>query len=241
MSQTNTSSDPARLPRSARRAQLLVAAQEVFASCGFHSASMEDIGTRAGVSKPVLYQHFSSKLELYLAVLDDLSADLLCTVESALHGPTTDGKSRLTRTVHAYFEFVDRAERPYRLLFESDLIHEPQVAQRVDRLARLVASMVGDVIAGETGLGESESMMLGVALAGMAQVTARHWINSGRPIPREAAADLVDALSWRGIRSFPAAESSEEDGPLARAQGPGPAPAAAVAVGELAADHSASP
>src|SRR5439155_136396 len=59
-----------RLPRSARRKQLLGAAQEVFVANGYHAAAMDDIAERAGVSKPVLYQHFPGKLELYLALLD---------------------------------------------------------------------------------------------------------------------------------------------------------------------------
>ena len=59
-----------RLPRDERRAQLLVAALEVFTAAGYHSAAMDEIADRAKVSKPVLYQHFPSKLDLYLAVLD---------------------------------------------------------------------------------------------------------------------------------------------------------------------------
>ena len=59
-----------RLPRDERRAQLLVAALEVFTASGYHSAAMDEIADRAKVSKPVLYQHFPSKLDLYLAVLD---------------------------------------------------------------------------------------------------------------------------------------------------------------------------
>src|ERR1051326_4833656 len=60
----------ARLPRLARRTQLLGAAQEVFVAQGYHAAAMDDIADRAGVSKPVLYQHFPGKLELYLALRD---------------------------------------------------------------------------------------------------------------------------------------------------------------------------
>jgi AcrR family transcriptional regulator len=59
-----------RLPRKARRAQLLESALEVFVAQGYHAAAMDDIAERAGVSKPVLYQHFPGKLELYLALLD---------------------------------------------------------------------------------------------------------------------------------------------------------------------------
>ena len=58
------------MPRSARRAQLLESALDVFVANGYHAAAMDDIAERAGVSKPVLYQHFPSKLDLYLALLD---------------------------------------------------------------------------------------------------------------------------------------------------------------------------
>ena len=64
-----------RLPRSARRKQLMAAAQEVFVAQGYHAAAMDDIADRAGVSKPVLYQHFPGKLELYLALLDKHADD----------------------------------------------------------------------------------------------------------------------------------------------------------------------
>ena len=69
-----------RLPRRERRAQLLDAAREVFVAQGYHAAAMDDIAEAAGVSKPVLYQHFPGKLELYLALLDESSASLVSTL-----------------------------------------------------------------------------------------------------------------------------------------------------------------
>src|ERR1700720_3780165 len=78
-----------RLPRHERRRQLLDAALEVFVSQGYHAAAMDEIAERAGVSKPVLYQHFPSKLELYLALLDESTDALVDTVRTAL-GSTTD-------------------------------------------------------------------------------------------------------------------------------------------------------
>src|SRR6202789_4667338 len=74
----------ARLPRQARRRQLLGAAQEVFVSQGYHAAAMDEIAERAGISKPVLYQHFPSKLELYLALLDQHADTLERQVRNAL-------------------------------------------------------------------------------------------------------------------------------------------------------------
>ena len=80
----DTRSRGQRLPRSARRAQLLEAAQAAFVESGYHAAAMDDIADRAGVSKPVLYQHFPGKLELYLALLDKHSEALEQLVREAL-------------------------------------------------------------------------------------------------------------------------------------------------------------
>src|SRR5438105_5889819 len=96
-----------RLPRSQRRRQLLGAAQEVFVESGYHAAAMDDIAERAGVSKPVLYQHFPGKLELYLALLDKHSEGLERLVREALES-THDNKERVYATISAYFDFVSR-------------------------------------------------------------------------------------------------------------------------------------
>ncbi|HMC71403.1 MAG TPA: TetR/AcrR family transcriptional regulator, partial [Mycobacteriales bacterium] len=87
-----------RLPRSARRKQLLGAAQEVFVANGYHAAAMDEIADRAGVSKPVLYQHFPSKLDLYLALLDQHVEVLGEQVRSALSS-TDDNKERVTACI----------------------------------------------------------------------------------------------------------------------------------------------
>src|SRR5437899_7431393 len=96
----------ARLPRTARRKQLLAAAQEVFVAQGYHAAAMDDIAERAGVSKPVLYQHFPGKLELYLALLDQHCEALLQSVRTALES-TNDNKQRVAATMDAYFAYVE--------------------------------------------------------------------------------------------------------------------------------------
>ena len=94
-----------RLPRPERRAQLLASALEVFVAQGFHAAAMDDIAERAGVSKPVLYQHFPGKLDLYLALLDHHRGLLEQAVRDAL-ASTQDNKQRVIACVAAYFEFV---------------------------------------------------------------------------------------------------------------------------------------
>ena len=191
-----------RLPRRERRAQLLDAAREVFVASGYHAAAMDDIAEAAGVSKPVLYQHFPGKLELYLALLDSYSDALVAAVEAAL-ASTADNKLRVQATVQAYFDFVDDPGGAFRLIFESDLTNEAAVRNRVDRTNDACALLVSKVIAEDTGLTEAEAMLLAAGLTGQAQTAARHWLREGSTIPKDDAGRLVSTLSWRGISRIP--------------------------------------
>src|SRR5499433_914997 len=121
-----------RLPRPARRLQLLGAARDVFVAQGYHAAAMDEIAERAGVSKPVLYQHFPGKLELYLALLDESVEELVGLVRDALSS-TTDNKQRVPATFRAFFDFVGGTGEAFRLVFESDLSNEPEVRARLNR------------------------------------------------------------------------------------------------------------
>ena len=196
----------ARMARPARRRQLLGAAQEVFVAQGYHAAAMDDIAERAGVSKPVLYQHFPSKLELYLALLDQHSEHLVEKVREALHS-TTDNKQRVARSVAAYFDFVDGegtdGEGGFRLVFESDLRNDPAVRQRVERMTQACVEAIAETIAHDTGYRAEEAALLSIGLSGMAEVAARWWLSSEGRIPKERAVELLSGLAWRGISGSP--------------------------------------
>lgn len=192
----------ARLPRDERRAMLLSAALEVFTASGFHSASMDDIADRANVSKPVLYQHFPSKLDLYLAVLDLHIDSLVFAIQKAI-ASHKNNKNRVKATVDAYFGFIDSEGEAFRLLFESDMNVEPQVRERLNRMTYDCAVAVSAVISADTGLPKEESMMLAIGLIGSAQITARHWLEKDGKIQRDKASAMVTNLMWRGISGFP--------------------------------------
>jgi len=196
----------ARLPRDERRAQLLVAALEVFTAAGYHSAAMDEIADRANVSKPVLYQHFPSKLELYLAVLDLHIDSLVFAIQKAI-ASNRENSSRVAATVEAYFGFIDNEGEAFRLLFESDMNLEPQVRERLNRMTYDCAAAVSAVISIDTGLGKEESMMLAVGIIGTVQTTARHWLDRDGKIDRQRATELVMNLIWRGISGFPKSQS----------------------------------
>jgi AcrR family transcriptional regulator len=191
-----------RLPRDERRAQLLTAALEVFTAAGYHAAAMDEIADRAGVSKPVLYQHFPSKLDLYLAVLDLHVDSLVYTIQRAI-ASTHDNADRVRATVDAYFNFIEEEGEAYRLLFESDMNVEPAVRERLSRMTYDCAAAVSAIIAADTGIPEEAAMLLGVGLIGTAQFTARYWLERDGRVPRKAAADLVANLQWRGISGYP--------------------------------------
>lgn len=192
-----------RMPREQRREQVLDAARASFVAHGYHAAGMDDIAERAGVSKPVLYQHFPGKLDLYVALLDAGIDDLLANIETALRS-TTDNKQRVQATVAAYFDFVDDPQGAYRLVFESDLTNEAAVRERVERVERALAQEIAYVIAEDTALRKEEALLLGRGLQGMAHVAARGWLrDDGAGIPRDDAAALIAALAWRGISGFP--------------------------------------
>jgi AcrR family transcriptional regulator len=193
-----------RLPRLARRRQLLDAALEVFVARGYHAAAMDEIADRAGVSKPVLYQHFPGKQELYLALLDESVDRLIEAVAAALRS-TADNRQRVNATFAAYYEYIAEHTGTFRLVFESDLTSEPAVRERLEAADQRCADMISQVIKEDAGLADDEAHLLSIGLLGMAQVSARYWLNTVGTIPREAAEQLVARLAWRGISGWPRA------------------------------------
>jgi AcrR family transcriptional regulator len=191
-----------RLPRLARRRQLLDAALEVFVARGYHAAAMDEIADRAGVSKPVLYQHFPGKQELYLALLDESVERLIDGLRTALRS-NPDNRERVNATFAAYFGYVAEHSGTFRLVFESDFTSEPAVRERLDAADRLCADMISQVIKEDAGLADDEAHLLSIGLLGMAQVSARYWLGTVGTIPKEAAEQLVARLAWRGISGWP--------------------------------------
>ena len=193
-----------RLPRGARRLQLLRAAQDVFVAQGFHAAAMDDIADRAGVSKPVLYQHFPGKRELYLALLEEQVSELADRVAEAM-AATDNNRARVDAAVGAYFDFVGADGEAFRLVFESDLRNEPAVRERIAGVSRLCMQAVADTIAADTGLPQAQVELLAATVTGTSEVAARWWLESGRALPKAEAVRLIEGLVWRGISVFPLA------------------------------------
>ena len=173
---------------------------------GYHAAAMDDIAERAGVSKPVLYQHFPGKLDLYLALLDSACDEVIDNCRQAL-AATQDNKTRVAAAMAAFYSYVADDRGAFRLVFESDLTSEPAVREHVERVTTGCAAMIADVIHDDTGLPSEQSRLLSVSLVGMAQVSARFWVSESSThsggLTQAQAVDLISGLAWRGIRGYP--------------------------------------
>jgi AcrR family transcriptional regulator len=201
-----------RLPRRERRVQLLDSALGVFVAQGYHAAAMDDIAERAGVSKPVLYQHFPGKLDLYLALLDSACDEVIDNCRQAL-AATHDNKTRVAAAMAAFYAYVAGERGAFRLVFESDLTSEPAVREHVDRVTTECAAMIAHVIQDDTGLPAEQSRLLAVSLVGMAQVSARFWVSESNGLSQTQAVELVSGLAWRGIRGYPLTDEHGPDEP----------------------------
>ncbi len=204
MADATTRATP-RLSRSARRIQLMSAAKAAFVTQGYHAAAMDDIADRAGVSKPVLYQHFPSKLELYLALLNESADEMVRLVRAAL-AATTDNHERVDNAVAAYFSFVADNGQAYRLIFESDLRGQLDVERIVERSTDDCISAITDTITTDTGVDVEQARLLASGMVGLSQVSARYWLQQSPHVSRAEAIELLSTLMWRGISWFPRQE-----------------------------------
>lgn len=189
------------MARDVRRAQILEIAQDLFARQGYHHVSMDDIADRAEVSKPVLYRHFPSKLDLYLDVVDHRAEALLAAIHAALADDPADGRAVVRALVRAYVEFVEQAGDSFSLLFESDVTRDAEVRRRVELASADAAEAVCRGLRELAGLTPEQAKLLSTALVGMARVAATARYRSGE-VAVEDAVELITGFAWRGVAGF---------------------------------------
>lgn len=191
-----------RLSKDQRRAQLLAAATDVFVTRGYHATAMDEIADRAGVSKPVLYQHFPGKLDLYLALLGTHADELVERVRGAIE-ETHDNKQRVHNAIAAYFDFVDGEGEAFRLVFESDLRNQPAVQAVVERASTACVDAVTEAVGADAGLDADRARLVAVGVNGTAEYCARYWLANRHAIPKQEAVALAATLAWKGLAGFP--------------------------------------
>lgn len=189
---------PTRLPAARRRRQLLEVALKVFAQQGFFVTSMSDIAEAAGVTKPVLYQHFRSKRELYgklLTEVGDQIQDAITKAVASAHSP----REQVEQGFAAYFRFVDDHRDAFRLFYTSGSQRDEEFSAITHKVENTLAEQVAGLIEIE-GLSSEQRQLLGHGIVGMIEGASTHWLSSeAKSDPEELTRQLAD-LAWRGLR-----------------------------------------
>jgi AcrR family transcriptional regulator len=187
-----------RLPAPRRRRQLLAVALRVFAQRGYHTTSMNDLAEAAGVTKPVLYQHFRSKRALYLELLEDVGGQLRDEIDKATTEAGTP-REQVHAGFRAYFEFVAEQQQAFQLLFGGGARRDEQFADAVRSVEVSIADSIAALIVVD-GLDDDRRRLLAHGIVGVAEGTSRHWLANGMTGSAEVLAEQVAALAWAGLR-----------------------------------------
>lgn len=172
----------------------------VFGERGFHVTSMNDVADAAGVTKPVLYQHFRSKRDLYREVLTDVGAQLLDEITKATAAAASPHQ-QVALGFTAYFRFVASNEAAFRVLFGGGTRRDEEFAAQVAEVEGAIAEAIAALIDVE-GLGAAQRRQLAHGLVGLAEGTSRLWMAEGALEPPEEVALLVADLAWHGLRGI---------------------------------------
>lgn len=201
-SDPDNSFDPSgvsRLPKDLRRQQLIGNAVRVFASQGYHATTMDHIAAASNVTKPVLYQHFTGKRDLYLAVLDEQIKNLMTQLVQPLY-TTKVNKERVQGVISAFFSFARNNVAGYRVIFESDIQNDYAVQERTETMNITIAKRIAEVLAPNAGMPFEEALMTARMLTGMTQAAAHMVIGTdASPQQLKMAERAVFRLAWGGI------------------------------------------
>ncbi len=193
-----------RLTAEQRRQQLFAVALELFAQRGYRATTMDDIAERAGVTKPLLYQHFSSKRALYLELVDSIAQNLLTAIRRAVlraEGP----RQQVELGFAAYFKLVVNNEAEFRLLYGRDHADDQELGRALRTVEDAIAEAIDPLI--DAGLDADHRRLLAYGIVGMAEGASRHFMTN-RPVTDAEAdeeaqrlAGRVADLAWAGLRS----------------------------------------
>ena len=174
----------------------------MFSERGFSDASLDDVAARGGISKALIYEHFESKRELQVVLLDTYLHELIARVVGAITGATED-EERLRAGIEAFLEFT--SERPAALQLLTRNVSDPVAGETIDRLREEAATALASIMAqnapppepGDLDL-EASVGLLAHMLAGGIQSMAGWWAEHPE-IPREQVVELAMSAHWIGL------------------------------------------
>ena len=187
-----------RMPADQRRQQLFEVARERFAQQGFHATSMDEIAEAAGVTKPVLYQHFPSKRALYVELLEETGRHLLSTLAQAT-ARAGSLRERVELGFGAYFRFAVGHRSAFLFLLETSWRSDPEFARIVEEILDAAAETIATLI--EIPAPEQQRRMLANAIVGMAESVGRRALRDpAAVVDSDQLAAWISELAWFGLR-----------------------------------------
>ena len=188
-----------RLTAPMRRQHILDCALPSFGERGFHDTSMNDIAHAAGITKPVIYQHFASKRELYSALITGLGEEMITAVTQAT-GNANNGKTQTQQGFHAYFTWVDRHQDGFRVLFGGAAQRDNEFSSQVQQIRSGIANAVASMIVAD--IEPEEQSLIAHAITGLAEGASRRLIENNLKFDPDAVATSMSALAWAGLRAL---------------------------------------
>ena len=188
-----------RLTAEQRRQQLVAVALELFARRGYRATTMDDIAEAAGVTKPLVYQHFSSKRALYLELVNSIAKELLIAVRTGVMqavGP----RQQVEMGFAAYFRLVISREAEFRLLYGRDHADDKELGRALRTVEDAIAAAIEPLI--DAGLDDDHRRLLAYAVVGMAEGASRRFMEQ-RTSHDGAVEDEARALDVQGQFTVP--------------------------------------
>ena len=180
-----------------RRLQIIEVGRRLFSERGFDAASIEEIANRAGVSKPVVYEHFAGKASLYAEVVDRETQRLLDRITNSLVGE--DPRQLVEQAANALLSYIEDEPDGFRIL-----VRDSPVAHSSSRFASLIVDVTRQVehlLAAEfqaRGYDPKLAPLYSQALVGMVALVGQWWLEAREPSRGQVAAHLVN-LAWNGL------------------------------------------
>ncbi len=182
-----------------RRRQILDVALKAFSSSGYHNTSMTDIADALSMTKPVVYQYFDSKRELYLELLQEVRDQLVSTVTAALI-ESGEPHAQVENGIVAYFTWVAENPDAFSLLFDSSERVDVEVDDIVSEFEDTAAQAIAPFITADISHDDQQAFAIGIV--GMVETVSRQLIRKGQAIQPELLAHSLAELLWGGLRSI---------------------------------------
>ena len=190
-----------RLSAADRRAQLVRVGRSVFAETGFESASLELIAQRAGVTKPIIYEHFGSKEGLHAVIVEQEMDHLVARVSHAMSEGSA--RERFERAIVEFMTYAQQEPAGFAVLTrETPTPARPGMTRVIDQLSERVGEIFSRELA-RAGYDRKTAPVYAAAILGMVTQVGRWWANEGRPMSIDQVARHVSAFGWMGLRHLP--------------------------------------